>query len=110
MSKATENELTELHRAVATVLTAQVSAQGDETTFDEDGLMQPTGEKIFTASPATISAAIKFLKDNEITADIETDENLTNLRDTLAKKQKHSRVGGDAATAARKLAQAIEER
>tara|TARA_R110002020_G_C16254669_1_gene770069 strand:+ start:860 stop:1195 length:336 start_codon:yes stop_codon:yes gene_type:complete len=109
MSKAKETELTALHAAVAQVLTAQVIAESEETTFDESGIMVPTGNMVFTASPATIAAAIKFLKDNQITADIETDENLSNLKEKLAKKQRHSRMSGNtAADAAIKLAQAID--
>lgn len=92
MSKASESKLGALHEAVATVLTAQISHQAEETVFNEDGEEVGTGEMVYTAAPATIAAAIKFLKDNQITCDIETDENMNNLRDTLAKKQKHSRL------------------
>lgn len=97
MSKATETELTALHGALAKVLSAQIEHQEEETTFNADGMEVGTGNKRYTASPATMSAAIKFLKDNQITADIETDENLSNLKDVLAKKQKHSRTGAEAA-------------
>lgn len=92
MSKASETKLSALHGAVAEVLTAQLKHTEAETTFDEEGNCVETGEEVYTASPATIAAAIKFLKDNQITCDIETDENMNNLRDTLAKKQKHSRL------------------
>ena len=99
MSKATEKKLGALHGAVADVLTARLNHTEAETSFNEDGEMVETGEQVHTASPATIAAAIKFLKDNQITCDIETNENMNNLRDTLAKKQKHSRLA-NAQTAA----------
>lgn len=92
MSKATEKALGSLHGAVAKVLTAQVLHEKEETEFDEDGNEIGTGEVVFDASPATIAAAIKFLKDNSITADMETEENMNNLREALAKKQKRSRL------------------
>ena len=92
MAKANEERLSDLHGMVALVLTAQVGHQREETTFDADGLEIGTGEMIYDASPATIAAAIKFLKDNQITCDIEVDENMNNLREALAKKQKHSRL------------------
>ena len=99
MSKATEHKLGVLHGAVATVLTAQLTHQTEETEFDEEGVEVGTGEMEYTAQPATIAAAIKFLKDNQITCDMEQDDNMNNLRDALAKKQKHSRLksAGEAA-------------
>lgn len=92
MSKATESKLNNLHGAVADVLTTQVLHQDAETAFDEDGEMVETGDMIYTASPALLAAAMKFLKDNDITADVEQDENLGNLRDALTKKQQYSRL------------------
>lgn len=92
MSKANEKKLGDLHGAVATVLTAQISHQEEQMNYDEEGNEVSTGEMVYTAPPATIAAAIKFLKDNQITCDIETDENMNNLRESLAKKQRHSRL------------------
>lgn len=92
MSKATEGKLSVLHGAVADVLTAQINHTEAETTFDANGECVETGEEVHTASPATIAAAIKFLKDNQITCDVETNENMNNLRETLANKQRHSRL------------------
>lgn len=90
--KATETKLSALHGAVATVLTAQVLQQEAETVFDEEGNLAETGGMVYTASPATIAAAIKFLKDNNITCDIEVDKGMNSLKDALAAKQKHSRL------------------
>jgi len=99
MTKATETKLSVLHGAVADVLTAQLQHTQAETIFDEEGNCKETGEKIHTALPATIAAAVKFLKDNQITCDIETDENMNNLRETLANKQRRSRLKGAKAAA-----------
>lgn len=93
MSKATETKLAALHGAVADVLTSQITQQVEDVKFDADGNEVPTGVMVYTASPATIAAAIKFLKDNSITADVEQNENLNSLRDALANKQKRSRLG-----------------
>jgi hypothetical protein len=69
---------------------AQVTHQEDEISYDADGLATPTGEKMYTASPATLATAIKFLKDNAITCDIKKDTNMTALKDALKKKNKRS--------------------
>ena len=92
MSKATEDKLSVLHGVVAKVLTAQLEHTAPETMFDEDGDCVETGEVEYDATPATIAAAIKFLKDNQITCDIATNENMNNLKETLANKQRHSRL------------------
>lgn len=99
MSKATEDKLGTLHGVVAQVLTAQMLHQTEETKFDEEGNEIGTGEMQYTVMPATIAASIKFLKDNQITCDVEVDENMNNLRESLAKKRRHSRLqdAGDAA-------------
>lgn len=110
-SKATESELSKLHGNIAKVLDAQISHQEEETSFDADGNVVNSGELVYTVSPATISAAIKFLKDNSCTADIKTDKNLGALHKTLEGKQKHSRVSAtrpSAVEAARKLREANE--
>lgn len=89
--KATEKALSKLHGTVATVLTEQLLHKEAEVSFTEDG-SEVKGEEKYTASPATVAAAIKFLKDNGITADEELNENMNGLRDALAKKQKRSRL------------------
>ncbi len=100
MSKASEDLLGKLHGAVAKVLTEQVQLQEEVQELDIDGIPQGTGELMYSASPATLATAIKFLKDNNITADAELDENMNGLADALAKKQKRSRLA-DAASAAK---------
>ncbi|CDK30070.1 putative small terminase subunit [Burkholderia phage AMP1] len=66
MAKATEAKLSELHGVVADELKRRI----------EDG----------EASAADIGAAIKFLKDNHITASIEDNEGLSDLRKKLEEK------------------------
>lgn len=102
MSKATEKKLGALHGAVAEVLLAQVTREEEETTFNGEGEIVPTGDMVFSASPALLATAIKFLKDNSITCDIEVDQNMGSLKEALSKKQKHSRLA-NAADAAQNL-------
>ena len=89
--KASESKLSALHGAVAEVLNEQLSYKDPVITYDEDG-NEVEGEERYTASPATIAASIKFLKDNNITCDVETNENMNNLRDKLKERQQHSRL------------------
>jgi hypothetical protein len=93
MSKSTEQELSELHGAVAKVLKRQI--EEEITVVDEDGVSQ----RLNTASPATLGVAIKFLKDNNITTSIEDDENLGELDELLKSKREKRKlrlVAGDA--------------
>jgi len=99
VSKASESKLASLHGAVALVLTDQVKATEVETTFDDDGNQVETGETVYSASPALIATAIKFLKDNQITCDIAQDENMGNLKEALRNKTKHSRLSSGQAAA-----------
>ncbi len=81
MSKSTEEELSSLHGAIARVLKTQI--EEEITITDEDGNQQT----IMNASPATLGVAIKFLKDNNITASVEDDSNLGELEDLLKEKR-----------------------
>ena len=92
MSKANQEALENLHALLAEVLISQISHTVEETTFDLEGNEVPTGKTIFTASPATMAAAIKFLKDNEIKRDEEVKMGANELREALQQKQKHSRI------------------
>ena len=84
-NKAKESELEKLHASVAKQLKMQVEAVME---------MEVEGKKIkvSTASPALLGQAIKFLKDNSITSDIEQDENLGALDKVLKDKRKHGSV------------------
>lgn len=99
MSKASEDRLGLLHGMVSDVLMSQLAVEEAVLEYDEDGVEFDTGKTVRSASPATIAAAIKFLKDNSITSDIDKDENLSGLAEKLANKQKQSRLqnGGEAA-------------
>ena len=101
MSKGTEDALGSLHEAVTRVLTEQVLHETDETVLNEDGEFVSTGSKVFDASPATISAAVKFLKDNKITCDVDTNDNMDRLRKALDKKVKRSSLPKPGAAALR---------
>lgn len=98
MAKSPENELSDLHGNIARVMTEQVLKKEAVCTFDDDGNQVPTDEEEYTATPALLAVAAKFLKDNHITADIKTDTNMGNLKAALNKKNKHSQ------TQARRLA------
>lgn len=75
---ATVDALSELHNTIARSL--QDVIENGEPIFSEDG------ETIIARKPASaayISAAIKFLKDNDVTADLAPDSPLSGLLATL---------------------------
>ena len=78
MSKATEEELSALHGAVAHRLLAELQNQ--------------------ELQPAMMAQAVKFLKDNDISVSIEEDETISEL-DSLLKQKRQRRklrlVGDD---------------
>ena len=90
--KSTEGRLAALHSAVAEVLIEQVLHEEEETTFDGEGETVGTGLMMKTATPALLATAARFLKDNDITCDVEQDENMSGLKDLLSNKQRHSRL------------------
>jgi len=97
IQKATTKKLGALHGAVADVLTSQVLHKQAEIAFDSEGNSVETGVEVYDAPPATLAAAIKFLKANAITADVEHNQNMNQLEEALRKRQLKSRmsiVGG----------------
>jgi len=90
--KASESRLAALHNHVTEVLIEQVLHTEEETTFDGEGETVMTGVMVRTATPALLATAARFLKDNDITCDVEQDENLSGLKDALSRKQRHSRL------------------
>lgn len=76
---ASEKTLGKLHEAVAAALTEQVEGY-TETVVTEEG---KEIEKVVKPSPALLTAAISFLKNNNITADPEQNEALSELRNKL---------------------------
>ncbi len=81
MARSTEQELSELHGAIARVLISQLNET--ITITDDDGMEAV----VATATPATLGVAIKFLKDNDITASIADDENMNELGEMLKRKR-----------------------
>lgn len=77
---ASDKKLGALHEAVADALTEQVNGY---TAVDEEGR-----EKVVKASPALLSAAIAFLKNNNITADAEDNIALRELGEALSARRK----------------------
>ena len=78
-------ELEGLHEAVAKVLADKVSEKG--TYISDDG-KEVHG---YIASPAMLAQAIKFLKDNHVTAEVAVDTNLGRLEEALKHKEHKGR-------------------
>ena len=76
---ATLGELQELHKLVAKSLNQRISMDIDDNV--------PT-------DAATLGAAIKFLKDNAVTADPADADDLNTLRDQLSRQEKARRTKG----------------
>ena len=91
MNKADQEELAGLHGTVARVLADQLS---DKITISEEG----ETKEVYTAAPAVLAQAIKFLKDNNITASVEDDCNLSELEDMIKRKRekRNRRLVGNA--------------
>lgn len=86
---ASDKVLGKLHEQVARVLGEMLEPQEVEYPYDtlekdDDGKhIIETRMRMEYPSAAVLAAATKFLKDNNITATIETDEKLSALRDKL---------------------------
>ena len=85
-NKATEEQLSLLHGVVAKVLKDQLEAKA--TIVGEDG--EPV--EVSMVTPAIIAQAIKFLKDNNITAVMEVGDDLSDLEEILKKKKHKGRA------------------
>jgi hypothetical protein len=88
--KATEGELDDLQGVLANVMAAQVEYTEAVVTFDMEGNEVVSEEKQYTASPALLGTILKFLKDNNITTDISTNENTETLQKAMSRKKKRS--------------------
>lgn len=86
--KASEAELAALHATVAKVLIKRLTVG----TLTKDGEEVPDSEGLGCGA-ADISAAIAFLKNNNITADPETNKGLHELKDRLDKMRKAGKEG-----------------
>jgi len=95
---ATESELAALHNKLAEVLRYELDkGTVAERLLDEfsDELPDEVIDFLQSSrkcSPAIVSAAIKFLKDNEITCQADDNEAISELHRTLANKRTRSSV------------------
>lgn len=87
MSKASETLLGELHALVATALTARLEAP---LRAGEDRAPVP-GTEGMGCSSSDIQAAIAFLKNNNITADAESNSELAALQKALTDRRKNKK-------------------
>lgn len=78
MAKASDADLGDLHALVALVLGSKLKAP----LYDSEGEPIP-GTEYCGATAAEISVAVAFLKNNNITADPETNKGLEDLRKRL---------------------------
>lgn len=98
-NKATDKELGELHALVAKGF-KQGLANSERAVrlLAEHGDELPDEVKAFLVdqmetSPSLLTAATKFLKDNDITCVIEDNAELSDLQKTLEAKRKRKQVG-----------------
>ena len=84
--KATEKELSTLHGVVAKVLKTQLEAKA--VVINEDG----ETVEMSMVTPAIVAQAIKFLKDNNITAVMEVGDDLDSLAKMLQDKPQRGRT------------------
>lgn len=90
---AKEKELSELHVVLAKVLATQVGQKVeiyDENDLDAEGMPKEGTEpkKVYVATPALLTVAARFLKDNDITCEIEESEGASELRDQLQQRRR----------------------
>lgn len=98
MSKATETELSTLHRKVAESMISALDQSdratrlllkyvgGDEMVLPDDILRFL--EEVKEVNPSLLTSATKFLKDNNISCDMGEDENLSELENRLKEKRR----------------------
>lgn len=97
--QATEKELNELHKKVA----RQLANQLENADIALGLLHEHRGElpenvadfleKCSIASPALLTIAAKFLKDNDITCQVEDSKEMSDLEKRLAAKKERKAVG-----------------
>lgn len=90
---ATSKELAALHKKIsAAMLKALEANERAEALLSEYGaeLPEPVSDfldELCTTNPALFQAVTKFLKDNDVTCQIEEDETTSALQQRLAKKK-----------------------
>ena len=87
---ASNDKLSALHEALAVVIAAQVSETALALATDAEELCDDEGNALvyYTATPALLTVAARFLKDNDITCTVEDSEGLSSLQDQLAERKK----------------------
>lgn len=99
MAQATEKELSELHSKVARQLAKQLENSDTALMLLHDHraeMPEPVIEfleKCSVASPALLTIAAKFLKDNDITCLVEDSKEMSDLEKRLAAKKERKAVG-----------------
>jgi len=101
MSKATEHELSALHKRVAETMTAALdqsekalrliakyNAREEKLPKDIIAFLEDAAE----VNPSLLVAATKFLKDNNISCDPAEDDNLKSLEEKLKNKKQKGNV------------------
>lgn len=84
--KATDKSLGNLHAILADVLAEQVAESVIE--IDEE---TKTVVTTYTATPALLTVAARFLKDNDITCGIEDSKSLSDVKEELKNRKKRSK-------------------
>lgn len=83
---ASAKRLGDLHAALTETLIEHVQDKTvTDVEVDDDG-KETTRVHVVRAAPAALAVAAKFLKDNSITADIEVDEKMNELRSKLGQR------------------------
>lgn len=90
---ANEKELASLHSILAKVLAAQIGQEVEEYAdddIDEEGVVREGAEpvRVYVATPALLTVAARFLKDNDITCEVDKSKGVSELKDKLAKRKK----------------------
>ncbi len=94
--KATDTDLGKLHKQVALAFSNALAAKEEaQALLDEHGAELPDDVKAFIfkyaqPNPSLLTAAVKFLKDNDITCDVGDSAEMTDLQKRLQGKRKAS--------------------
>jgi hypothetical protein len=86
---ATEQALAGLHATVARVIAEQL---GETLVLNQDEVDagEAEAERMYTASPALLTVAARFLKDNDVTADVgESADGMSAIEKKLGELKKH---------------------
>lgn len=91
MTKATVDKLGAVHGNIADWCIAKLAEEEPIMTMTELGPM-PTGQTRKSAKSSDVAVMVKFLNDNNISADLENNSGLGNLKAQLDKKQRKGNV------------------